>query len=58
MDISIHALREEGDGIRTGSPAFCGISIHALREEGDLKPLDPADLRFYISIHALREEGD
>ena len=33
--ISIHALREEGDG---GGPAVrspCGISIHALREEGD-----------------------
>ena len=39
--ISIHALREEGDG-----DAFCGyrqrsISIHALREEGD-----PAQLPF------------
>ena len=34
--ISIHALREEGDGIR--SPSFIvvsKISIHALREEGD-----------------------
>ena len=33
--ISIHALREEGDGVR---PEVCGchrISIHALREEGD-----------------------
>ena len=35
VDISIHALREEGDH---GSPKkYCGvwISIHALREEGD-----------------------
>ena len=36
-DISIHALREEGDG---SCPAGCRlsvwISIHALREEGDL----------------------
>ena len=56
-DISIHALREEGDADsgsdRTGRP----ISIHALREEGDLVG---ALERVYggISIHALREEGD
>ena len=37
IDISIHALREEGDlwRVRCG---LCGrISIHALREEGDLQ---------------------
>ena len=36
MQISIHALREEGD-TRTGAPATSPpeISIHALREEGD-----------------------
>ena len=36
VSISIHALREEGDG-RSRCPLwtpFC-ISIHALREEGD-----------------------
>ena len=33
--ISIHALREEGDGGRNGFRAFQSISIHALREEGD-----------------------
>ena len=34
-NISIHALREEGDLLRL-SFADCGtISIHALREEGD-----------------------
>ena len=34
-DISIHALREEGDpdGIQYNTET--GISIHALREEGD-----------------------
>ena len=36
IEISIHALREEGDAT---SPPCCemgsGISIHALREEGD-----------------------
>ena len=36
-NISIHALREEGDSL-TGflGPLHRDISIHALREEGDL----------------------
>ena len=34
-DISIHALREEGDGKQSGTPRASPISIHALREEGD-----------------------
>ena len=57
-DISIHALREEGDRhlllhVYRADP----ISIHALREEGD--GLGDADVRSgNISIHALREEGD
>ena len=35
-EISIHALREEGDAHVVGGLAFCDeISIHALREEGD-----------------------
>ena len=34
--ISIHALREEGDGVVTSTcPLVSHISIHALREEGD-----------------------
>ena len=34
--ISIHALREEGDGdIVDAGDATLKISIHALREEGD-----------------------
>ena len=36
QDISIHALREEGDPIRRFSASRGKISIHALREEGDL----------------------
>ena len=57
--ISIHALREEGDGqVAHRRRGRAGISIHALREEGDLRPFDDLqDLRD-ISIHALREEGD
>ena len=36
IDISIHALREEGDvPIHTSCHNRC-ISIHALREEGDM----------------------
>ena len=35
MRISIHALREEGDGHDRQEQAADGISIHALREEGD-----------------------
>ena len=34
-NISIHALREEGDMIRILLSTRLGISIHALREEGD-----------------------
>ena len=55
--ISIHALREEGD-----KPLLCfhqpkAISIHALREEGDVtSAADEGGAP--ISIHALREEGD
>ena len=33
--ISIHALREEGDGRNNRPAAPSDISIHALREEGD-----------------------
>ena len=34
--ISIHALREEGDLLKTLHPDIYAISIHALREEGDI----------------------
>ena len=57
-NISIHALREEGDLRDCGVVvALSVISIHALREEGDKgSPSTVADAK--ISIHALREEGD
>ena len=35
IDISIHALREEGDGGNFFAHRVYHISIHALREEGD-----------------------
>ena len=56
--ISIHALRVEGDRVKSGSAfAHVSISIHALRVEGDVCPFK---LFCYnrISIHALRVEGD
>ena len=57
VQISIHALREEGDKRAAIPEYYWRISIHALREEGDdaytaMKSSDK------ISIHALREEGD
>ena len=56
-EISIHALREEGDFPLGRYEHRDDISIHALREEGDGMPLgvEPSQ---QISIHALREEGD
>ena len=35
VEISIHALREEGDAVALAAAAKLVISIHALREEGD-----------------------
>ena len=56
--ISIHALREEGDGPELGRTIDrLHISIHALREEGDFAARTEQPQR-HISIHALREEGD
>ena len=55
--ISIHALREEGDGQVLLYSKQSRISIHALREEGDYDTVRMGTDR-PISIHALREEGD
>ena len=55
--ISIHALREEGDGLHHHFHRTRKISIHALREEGDRATTSPRSNQS-ISIHALREEGD
>ena len=56
--ISIHALREEGDGAACQRRAADRISIHALREEGDHARAACLCGAGPISIHALREEGD
>ena len=56
--ISIHALREEGDGfgtiLRRGMVAF--LSTPSARRATPRRLLFHAYVR--ISIHALREEGD
>ncbi len=57
-EISIHALREEGDEVAQTVLPIISISIHALREEGDLQIQRPNGRNGVISIHALREEGD
>ena len=45
VDISIHALREEGDGDNYTDTPNLSISIHALREEGD-----PASVGFAVAV--------
>ena len=57
QNISIHALREEGDVLDFSVLHKISISIHALREEGDAQ-MELVTQPIKISIHALREEGD
>ena len=56
--ISIHALRVEGDGTFKSYLLWLSISIHALRVEGDPALLVASAGTETISIHALRVEGD
>ena len=58
VQISIHALREEGDLVFYRGQQNRIISIHALREEGDGLHAPSFRRCYHISIHALREEGD
>ena len=54
-EISIHALREEGDRGHPGRRAGEGISIHALREEGDAKTtLDRGHRHKFLSTPSAR----
>ena len=58
-DISIHALRGEGDRYAQPLKTICPvISIHALRGEGDIDTVLISVHFIVISIHALRGEGD
>ena len=56
-EISIHALRVEGDAELRFAEIVKSISIHALRVEGDYSMLKRRR-ELEISIHALRVEGD
>ena len=54
-EISIHALREEGDQRSRGRSQRCGISIHALREEGDRSVVEVIfDLIRFLSTPSAR----
>ena len=55
VDISIHALREEGDGGPRGPFRFLQISIHALREEGDRRCSNhPEQVSGFLSTPSAR----
>ena len=56
--ISIHALREEGDGHRAKSSCTERYFYPRPPRGGRRRPLCPVWPRRGISIHALREEGD
>ena len=58
MQISIHALREEGD--RTRAAIRCAVAYFYPRPPrgGRLERVKGEEPVFGISIHALREEGD
>ncbi len=53
--ISIHALREEGDGKDAQLTKAVEISIHALREEGDHRQLATGQpLHIFLSTPSAR----
>ena len=55
LEISIHALREEGDHpLCQTEPLLLRISIHALREEGDSKNRDKISIFKQIIQHSAR----
>ena len=54
-EISIHALREEGDPMRRDALCLVLISIHALREEGDAGVINsPEFWRQFLSTPSAR----
>ena len=59
VSISIHALREEGDGVLIGRPAhfFLFLSTPSARRATVAQYVNKKAIGA-ISIHALREEGD
>ena len=56
--ISIHALREEGDGLRVVKNLL-DVDFYPRPPRGGRQPCAGSVAGFsHISIHALREEGD
>ena len=54
-EISIHALREEGDFLTSAASRTLDISIHALREEGDDLPAgEQAAAMGFLSTPSVR----
>ncbi len=58
LDISTHALREEGDSEDTPSTIVLGKFLPTPSARRATKATDAECKIFLISTHALREEGD
>ena len=58
IKISIHTLREEGDGTLPGAPSFAEYFYPHPPRGGRHGILAGSAARTTISIHTLREEGD
>ena len=58
VDISIHALREEGDALRAGRPAEQATFLSTPSARRATSAARRTKRILNISIHALREEGD
>ena len=56
--ISIHALREEGDPCSRFRPCSCSRFLSTPSARRATRPLRLHPPHTHISIHALREEGD
>ena len=56
--ISIHALREEGDLLKTDLGEHIAEFLSTPSARRATRMTELKDSRFTISIHALREEGD
>ena len=57
-EISIHALREEGDKVKTGRKNVVNDFYPRPPRGGRRSLRQSPGISFRISIHALREEGD
>ena len=56
--ISIHALREEGDGYKMALISIKDLFLSTPSARRATEALARGGSRYRISIHALREEGD